>query len=69
MSFMDKVRSWFGGGSSDAGDAHAGHEHSAHDHSAHDHSAHEHTPAPPAAPADPAGMPTTQPAPDEDEPA
>ena len=62
MSFMDKIKSFFSGGSS--ADAHAGHDHSAHDHHDHDHS-HE-----PAMPADPAGMPMSEPASeDEDRPA
>ena len=48
MSLMDKVKSFFSGGSSAGADEHAGHDHSAHDHSSE-----------PAAtpPADPAGMP------------
>jgi hypothetical protein len=54
MSFMDKLKSMFGG-SSDAADAHAGHDHSA--------------PEPPAAPADPAGMSTSEPQPSEPQPA
>lgn len=65
MSLMDKLKSLFGGGSSDAQDAHAGH-----DHSAHDHSAHEPMPeaaAPPIPPADPAGIPTSEPPPADDE--
>lgn len=57
MSFMDKLKSMFSGGSSH--DDHAGHDH-AHDHAGHDHS---HEPvAPPMPPADPAGMPTGEPA-------
>jgi hypothetical protein len=65
MSFMDKLKSWFGGGSSDAGDAHAGHDHSADGHS---HDPMPEPPAPPAPPADPIGMPTSEPAaPDDDE--
>lgn len=59
MSFMDKIKSWFSGGSSAGADAHAGHEHAAHD----DHS---HEPAAPVMPpADPAGMPTSEPAMDQ----
>ena len=46
MSFMDKIKSWFSGGSSAEGDSHAGHDHP-------------HEPAMP--PADPAGMPTSEP--------
>lgn len=53
MSFMDKIKSWFSGGSSAGADAHAGHDHAAHDH-------HSHEPAAPAMPpADPAGIPTS----------
>jgi len=53
MSFMDKIKSWFSGGSSAGADAHAGHDHAGHDH-------HSHEPAAPARPpADPAGMPTS----------
>lgn len=37
MSFMDKIKSLFSGGSSDSSDAHAGHDHSGSDHPAHDH--------------------------------
>jgi len=51
MSFMDKIKGLFSGGSSDA-DAQAGHDHSGADHT--------HEPlAPPTPPADPAGMPTS----------
>lgn len=58
MSLMDKLKSMFAGGSSDATDAHAGHDHAGHDHS--------HEPvAPPMPPADPAGMPTSDAAPSE----
>ena len=50
MSLMDKIKSFFSGGSSAGADEHAGHDHSAHDHS--------HEPAAAATPpADPAGMP------------
>lgn len=59
MSFMDKIKSWFSGGSSAGADAHAGHDHAGHDHAGHDHD-HSHEPAAPAMPpADPAGMPTS----------
>ena len=60
MSFMDKVKSFFSGGSS-ATDEHAGH----------DHSAQPHEPAAPMPPADPTGMPTSEPESDagEDRPA
>jgi len=51
MSFLDRIKALFSGGSADA-DVHAGHDHSAADHS--------HEPvAPPLPPADPAGMPTS----------
>ena len=57
MSLMDKLKSMFSGGSSDAEDAHAGHDHSDDDHAGHDHS---HEPAaPPVPPADPAGTPAS----------
>ena len=50
MSFMDRIKSLFSGGSSDA-DGHAGHDHSE--------AGHSHEPvAPPMPPADPAGLPT-----------
>jgi hypothetical protein len=48
MSLMDKIKSFFSGGSSTA-DSHAGHDHS-------------YEPAAPTPPADPAGMPTAEPA-------
>ena len=49
MSFLDRIKALFSGGSADA---RAGHEHSAADHS--------HEPvAPPMPPTDPAGMPTS----------
>lgn len=67
MSFMDKLRSWFGGGSPDAADAHGGHDRSAHDHSAHDMTEPAAPPAPPVPPADPIGMPTSAPAASDDE--
>jgi hypothetical protein len=57
MSLMDKIKSFFSGG---GGDSHAGHDHSQ--------AGHEH-PAEPDAPtvsSDPAGMPTSEPA-DEDQ--
>ena len=57
MSFMDKLKSMFGG-SSDSTDAHAGHDHAAHDHT--------HEPAAP--PVDPAGMSTSEPQPSEPQP-
>jgi len=59
MSFMDRIKGLFSGGSSDA-DAHAGHDHSGADHT--------HEPAaPPTPPADPAGMSTSDAAPQEGE--
>ena len=59
MSFMDKLKSMFSGGSSDAADAHADHDHAGHDHS--------HEPvAPPLPQADPAVMPTADAAPSEE---
>jgi hypothetical protein len=45
MSFMDKIKSFFSGGSNAGADEHAGHDHSAQ------------APAEPMPPADPAGMP------------
>lgn len=57
MSLMDKVKSFFTGGSSADAHDHAGHDHAGHDHAGDDHS---HEPAAPAMPpADPAGMPTS----------
>lgn len=64
MSLIDKLKSMFSGGSSDAADAHAGHDHDDHDHAGHDHS---HEPvAPPLPQADPAVMPTADAAPSEE---
>ncbi len=62
MSLMDKIKSMFSGGSSAATDDHAGHDHSAHDQS--------NEPAAPM-PADPAGVPMSEPGGDagEDRPA
>ena len=60
MSFLDKIRSLFSGGSS-APDAHAGHDHSGHDH--------DHSHETPAMPADPVGTPMNEPEPGEDRPA
>lgn len=59
MSLMDRIKSMFSGGSSDAADAHAGHDHSGYDH------AHEPA-APPMPQADPAVMPTSDAAPSEE---
>ena len=50
MSFMDKLKAMFSGGSADD---HAGHDHTHdHDHAGHDHSAHDdsHEPAAPPLP-------------------
>ena len=59
MSLLDRIKGLFSGGSADA-DAHGGHDHSSTDHS--------HEPvAPPLPPTDPAGMPTSDAAPREDE--
>jgi hypothetical protein len=59
MSLIDKLKSMFSGGSSDAADAHADHDHAGHDHS--------HEPvAPPLPQADPAVMPTADAAPSEE---
>jgi hypothetical protein len=54
MSLMDKLKSIFSGGSSDAADAHAGHDHS------------DEPVAPPLPQADPAVMPTSDAAPSEE---
>jgi hypothetical protein len=62
MSLMDKIRSFFSGGASDS---HAGHDHP------HDGQDPVHEPVSataPTVPGDPAGMPTAEPA-DEDDPA
>jgi hypothetical protein len=56
MSLMDKIKSLFSGG---GGDSHAGHDHSA--------PAQPPEPTAPTVPTDPVGMPTSEPA-DEDEP-
>ena len=61
MSLMDKVKSLFSGGSSADAHDHAGHDHAGHDHS--------HEPAPTMPPADPAGMPMSEPDAGEDRPA
>jgi len=60
---MDKIKSFFSGGSSADAHDHAGHDHSAHDHD------HSHEPAATTPPADPAGMPMAKPGSDEDRPA
>ena len=61
MSIMDKIKSFFSGGSSAGADEHAGH----------DHSAQPQAPAEPMPPADPAGTPMSEPGSDagEDRPA
>lgn len=63
MSLMDKIKSFFSGGSSADADDHAGHDHSGPDHS--------HEPAAAMPPVDPAGMPMSEPGSDtsEDRPA
>jgi hypothetical protein len=57
MSIMDKIKSFFSGGSSAGADEHAGH----------DHSTPAQAPAEPMPPADPTGMPMSDPVPDADE--
>jgi hypothetical protein len=57
MSFMDRIKSLFSGGSSAGADEHAGH----------DHSAQAQAPAEPMPPAEPAGMPMSEPGGDADE--
>ena len=56
MSFMDKLKAMFSGGSADdhAGHDHAGHDHAGHDHD-HDHSGHDHSHEPAAPPLPPEG--------------
>ena len=71
MSIMDKIKSFFSGGSSADAHDHAGHDHSGHDHSDHDHSDHDpsdhdyshDTGVPPIPMADPTGMPMPDPDP------
>jgi len=58
MSFMDKIKSFFSGGSNAGADEHAGHDHSAHDHS--------HEAAVPMPASEPT-MPTSEPSSDADE--
>lgn len=60
MSLMDKIRSFFSGGSADS---HAGHDHSA---AGHEHPTEPVSPTAPTVPTDPAGMPTSEPG-DEDQ--
>ena len=57
MSIMDKIKSFFSGGSSAGAGEHAGH----------DHSTQPQAPAEPMPPADPAGMPMSEPGSDADE--
>ena len=59
MSLLDKIKSMFSGGSA--------HDHADHDHASHDHAGHDHSHEPVAPPVDPAGMPTSAPADEEDE--
>jgi hypothetical protein len=54
MSFMDKIKAFFSGGSSAGDDHDHDHDHAGHDHSGHDHA--EHEAAAPMPPADPTGM-------------
>lgn len=62
MSLMDKLKSLFGGGSSDDADAHAGH-----DHAARDQMAEPPTPAaPPVSQTGSADIPASEPRPDEE---
>lgn len=61
MSFIDKLKDLFTGGS----DAHAGHDHSEHDHSAHAHSPEAVSTPPPTVPTGPAS--TDEPGPDHTE--
>ena len=69
MSFMDKLKAMFTGGSDEHGHSHDGHPHDVHghDHQEHDHShdAAAELPATPAAPLDPLGttMPEAGPVP------
>jgi len=65
MSFMDKLKAMFTGGSDSHGHSHDGHSHEGHDHS-HDHGAAvDDVPPAPAAPLDPLGtsMPEAGPVP------
>lgn len=67
MSLMDKIKSMFSGGSAGSTDTHADHDHHGHDHTGHDHAGgHEHEPVAPPLAADPAGLPTSDPAPSEE---
>ena len=61
MSLMDKIKSFFSGGSAAGADDHAGHDHSGHDHS--------HEPAGGVPPAGQGGMPPITDPGDEDRPA
>ena len=65
MSFMDKLKSLFSGGSSGEHDhSHDGHSHEGHDHS---HDAMADVPPPPAAPMDQLGTTDPDPMPGEDD--
>jgi hypothetical protein len=57
MSLMDKIKSFFSGGSGA----------DAHDHAGHDHSGHDHTHEPAAPPVDPVGTPMSEPVSDTDD--
>jgi hypothetical protein len=60
MSLLDRIKSLFGASSSQGADARAEQAHAGNDHAADDHS---HEPvAPPAPPADPTGLPSSEPA-------
>jgi hypothetical protein len=61
MSLMDKIKSFFSGGSAAGADDHAGHDHSGHDHSQ--------EPAGTMPPAEQGGMPPMSDPGDEDRPA
>ena len=55
MSLLDRIKSLFGGSSSEGADAHAGHDRPSDDRT--------HEPVgPPAPPADPTGLPSSEPA-------
>lgn len=64
MSFMDKVKSLFSGGSSAEHD----HSHEGHSHDDHSHDAMADVPPPPAAPMDPLGTTDPDPMPRDDDP-
>ena len=70
MSLMDKIKSFFSGGSSADAHDHSGHDHSGHDHAGHEHD-HSHDPTTALPPTDPSGVPMSKPSSDagEDRPA